>query len=131
MRTTPSPLSVAMSAMVSGTGVADVTRVSSLTPATKGAGTVLSHKKFMARLVSGITAVGVNPNTKVCRAPPPAILAGVFGVPVNALVVGSVVRKMNGPRPSGALAGSATKHCWAGKDAELMIVANAVRNVTI
>lgn len=74
--------------MVSGTGVAAVTRVTSPTPTTKGAETVLSHKKFMARFVSGITAVGVTPKTNVCKAPPPAMLAGV---PVTTLVVGSVV----------------------------------------
>ena len=63
MRTTPSPLTVAISAIVSGTGEVSATMKRLLTPGVGSAGAVLSQRNRMARLVSGMDAVGEKPNT--------------------------------------------------------------------
>jgi len=54
------------------------------------AGLVLVQSKLSTTSTSEKGVVDVKANRKVCVAPS-AISAGVFGVPVNALVAGSVV----------------------------------------
>ena len=76
---------------MSGTGWVDAERFSVLTPTIEVAGAgALAQVNVKVTLVGLNAAVGVNAITKV-PACPAAMLAGVFGVPVSALVVGSVV----------------------------------------
>ena len=76
--------------MMSGVGVVEADSSNVLTPAIIGAGAALVHWKLNPNSSEAMTAVGVNAITKLGEAPA-AMLTGVFGDPVTALVDGLVV----------------------------------------
>src|SRR3984885_15524727 len=82
---------------MSGTGVAEADKFSLSIPKISGAGLALAQPKVNWTVVGVNGALGVNAITKLCACPA-GMLTGVFGVPVSALVVGSVVwkRKVDG-----------------------------------
>src|SRR5262245_2255371 len=85
MFTMPSPLSVAMSATMSGTGVSDADRSSVLTPISATTGGALDPSNLNVTSVGGNAALGVIAITKVWL-PPMGMSTGVLGEPVGTLV---------------------------------------------
>lgn len=88
--TIPSPVGVAASATISGTGVFDADSNSVFRPVTLGAGDVLEQSNVNSISVGSNASVGVKENMNVCRLSG-AMSTGVSGVPTSALVAGSVV----------------------------------------
>ena len=88
--TMPSPVDVAASATMSGTGTFDADSSSVFRPVVTGAGLVLEQSKINFTSVELNAAVGVKAIMYVCR-PSATISTGVFGVPTSALVAGSDV----------------------------------------
>src|SRR4029434_9228801 len=81
------------------------------------------HAKRRVRFVGAIGAVGVKASTNVWPGPPGVMLTGVLFVPVTALLVGSVVWKLNVTGTSVTRAGAQT---MARLRPALRIVANTV-----
>src|SRR5258706_13223128 len=125
MRTTPSPLMVAISAIVSGTGVADAAKRNVLTPVVTGAGNAFVQEKVRVTSVGVIGVVGMNANMYVWS-PPAGMSTGVLGVPVGVLLAGFVVWKRN---VADRLVRCASPQALAGPVPGLMIVAKAVPGV--
>ena len=88
--TIPSPVGVAASATMSGTGTFDADSSSVFRPVVTGAGLALEQSKINFTSVELNAVVGVKMIRYVCR-PSATISAGVFGVPTSAFVAESVV----------------------------------------
>ena len=73
---------------MSGTGTDDASIENVLTPGIVTAGNAFAHAKSKTISVAANESVEVKPNAKLCES---SISTGVSGIPVNALVDGSVV----------------------------------------
>ena len=86
----PSFVGVTDITMMSGTGVFDAESNNVFIPGNTQTGALLLQSKIKGKSVGVNAALGVIAKTNVCK--PPAIMSvGVLGVPVGALVTGSVV----------------------------------------
>ncbi len=77
--------------MMSATGVAERVRSRVSTPVSIAAGATPAHPKSSGSAAATKGVVPWNQTRKLCTPLPGAIVAGVFGMPVSALVAGLVV----------------------------------------